>query len=160
MTDEPVGHLRPFFPSARDFAAATTPHFGFLVTEFGFAGPVVTENFESFDVRYDGRRTSLLLNWDADGGYIGIHLIPRRGPGAPDPDAERWLRPNEILAARGAVKDAVTHADFEGVDQRGFAVVMEREAANLRKHCADVLRGDWSIYSEAHGWFERHLEAV
>ena len=157
--DSPTPRLRPFFPSADDFAAATTPHFQFLVDEFGFAEPVVAETVAgSFDVRYDGNRTALLLNWDVEGGFIGVHLIPRRPSGQLDPDPERWLRPNEVLSARGAADAAVMQDDLDGVDQRGFARVMKREAANLREHCDDVLRGDWSVYPEAHHWFEEHPE--
>lgn len=158
MTDDAsVQHLRPFFPSAADFAAATVPHFEFLVSELGFAEPVVEELVPgSFDVRFDGKATSVLLNWDAEGGFIGVHLVPRTRAGSLNLDPESWLRPNEVLGARGARGEWVTQTDLEGVNERGYARVMEREAANLRNYCAEILRGDWSIYDEAHDWIAQH----
>lgn len=156
MTDQPT-HLRPFFPSADDFAAAIGPHFQFLVDEFGYAEPVVTDlDGAIYEVRYDGRGTALLLNWDVAGGFIGVHLVPRSARGRVEPDPDKWLRPNEILGARGARNRWTTQADLEGVDKRGFDAVMAREAANIREYCADVVRGDWAIYEEAHGWIESH----
>ncbi|MEX2547413.1 MAG: hypothetical protein WD830_06435 [Chloroflexota bacterium] len=150
-------HLRPFFPSASDFAAATTPHFQFLVDDFGYAPPTVEESIAGlFEVRYDGGTGAVLLNWDVEGGFIGVHLIPRQKHGELQPDPERWLRPNEILAARGALNRSVNQADLDGVDEHGYAKQMQREAANLREFCADVLRGDWSIFDSAHSWFEKH----
>jgi hypothetical protein len=158
MTDEPVvQHMRPFFPSADDFAAATTPHFEFLVNELGYDQPVVEEPIPgSYDVRYDGNGTSVLLNWDAEGGFIGVHFVPRDRAGALNPDPESWLRPNEVLGARGARGEWVTQIDLEGVHADGYGRVMEREAANLRNYCMDVLRGDWSVYAEAHDWIAEH----
>jgi hypothetical protein len=153
-------HLRPFFPSAADFAAATAPHFQFLVDEFGFADPAVEENVTgSYEVRYVGSKTAILLNWDVEGGFIGVHLIRRQRSGELDPDPERWLRPNEILGARGELKRAVNQADLDDINERGFASVMRREAANVRELCADVLRGDWSIFDAAHNWFQEHPDA-
>jgi hypothetical protein len=160
MTDQPQPvHMRPFFPSATDFAAATTPHFEFLVSDLGYAEPVIEETIPgSYDVRYDGTGTSVLLNWDAEGGFIGVHLVPRSRSGALNSDVDSWLRPNEVLGARAARREWVTQTDLEGVSADGYARVMEREAANLRNYCADVLGGDWSIYGEAHDWIAQHPE--
>jgi hypothetical protein len=160
VTDQPLIHMRPFFPSVDDFAAATTPHFTFLVRELGYDQPVVAENVPgSYDVRYDGRGTSVLLSWDAEGGFMGLHLVPHGNSGALNLDSESWLRPNDVLGARGARRESVTQADLEGVDAAGYAAVMEREAANLRNYCMDVLRGDWSIYEKAHDWIAQHPDA-
>jgi hypothetical protein len=150
-------HLRPFFPAAADFAAATGPHFRFLVDDFGYTGPELVDHAGlSFDVRFDGPQAAVLLNWDVEGGYFACNLIRRLGNGDLDPDFDRWLSPNEILAARGAREKWVTHDDLERVNKQGYARVMERQAANLRDYCADVLRGNWSIYKAAHSWFEEH----
>ena len=158
MTDQPT-HLRPFFPAADDFAAATTPHFEFLVDEFDYAEPMVTDlDGEIYEVRYEGAGTCVLLNWDVEGGFIGVHLVPRSRSGQIVMDHEKWLRPNEILGARGARARWTTQTDLEGVDKNGFADALRREAVNVRELCADVLRGDWSIYPEAHGWVEAHPE--
>ena len=102
MTQSAPRHFRPFFPSAADFAAATTSHFQFLVDDFDFLGPDVTDRGMSLDVRYDGDRTSVLLTWDVDGGYFACHLVPRLENGELDPDPDRWLLPTEVLAARNA----------------------------------------------------------
>jgi hypothetical protein len=139
------GPLRPFFPSATDFAAATTPHFSFLIDEFRFAEPVVTGNEEAYDIRYDGPGTAVLLTWEIESGYFGCELAPRAANGDLDPDYENWLTANEILAARGATDRWVVEADLADVDEEGYATVMSREADNLRTYCADVLRGDWSV---------------
>ena len=157
MTDQPT-HLRPFFPSANDFAAAITPHFNFLVDDFGYEEPVVSDlDGEIYEARYDGPGTTVLLNWDVEGGFIGVHFVPHSGGGIV-PDPERWLRPNEILGARGERERWTTQTDLEGVDKNGFDAALAREAANVRELCADVLGGDWSIYDEAHGWVEAHPE--
>jgi hypothetical protein len=146
MTDVGGGDpLRPFFPSATDFAAATTPHFSFLIDEFRFAEPVVTGNEEAYDIRYDGPGTAVLLTWEIASGYFGCELAPRAADGDLDPDYENWLTANEILAARGVTDRWVVEAEFDNVDEEGYATVMSREADNLRTHCADVLRGDWSV---------------
>lgn len=153
-------HMRPYFPTAEDFSAATAPHFRFLVDELGFSGPVVTEQpGVAFDVRYDGPQMAVLLNWEVDGGYFACQLIPRLANGELDPDYERWLSPNEILVAHGAIDEWVTQADLEDVDQRGYAQAMTRAARNLRVHGADVLRGDWSVYQAAHRWLEQDPDA-
>jgi hypothetical protein len=158
MTDQPT-HLRPFFPSADDFAAATAPPFDFLVTEFGYSDPTVTDlDGAIYEVRYDGEGTAVLLNWDVEGGFIGVHFVPRSARGHLTSDPEKWLRPNEILGARGQRSRWTTQTDLEGVDKIGYEAVLKREAANMREFCADVLRGDWSIYGEAHGWVEAHPE--
>ena len=158
MTDQPT-HLRPFFPSADDFAAAVTPHFEFVVDEFDYAEPVVTDlDGAIYEVRYDGAGTALLINWDVEGGFIGVHFVPRSAGGKISADPDKWLRPNEILGARGARSRWTTQTDLEGVDKKGFDSAMSREAVNVRELCADVLRGDWSIYGEAHGWVEAHPE--
>jgi hypothetical protein len=156
MTDQPT-HLRPFFPSAVDFAAAITPHFQFLVDDFGFADPLVTDlDSAIYEARYDGRGTALLLNWDVEGGFLGVHFVPHSRGGREFANPDRWLSPNEILGARGARDRWTAQTDLEGVDKRGFDAVMTREAANVREYCADVLRGNWTIYEEAHGWIESH----
>ncbi len=153
-------HLRPFFPSAADFAAATTPHFQFLIDEFGYSEPVIEgHGATTFGLRYDGKATSVLLNWDVEGGFFACNLVPRLPTGEIDPDFERWLSPNEIVAARGAPDEPITQGELEDVDETGYARTMARQAAILRAHCADVLRGDWSIFDEAHHWFARHANA-
>ena len=156
LSEGGVSHLRPFFPAAEDFVAETAPHFQFLVDAFGFSGPVVTEQAEqAYDVRYDGGRTSVLLNWEVDGGFFACQLIPRLAGGELDTNYDHWLSPSEIMGARGLGAQRVTPDALDGVDEAGYAQVMEREARNLRTHCADVLRGDWSVYDAAHGWLER-----
>lgn len=148
-------HLRPFFPAAADFAAATSPHFQFLIDDFGYKGPELVDHAAlSFDVRFDATKAAVLLNWDVEGGYFACNLIRRVRNGDLDPDYNRWLSPNEILAARGARERWVTHDDLERVNEAGYTRAMERLAANLRDYCADVLRGDWSVYDTAHRWFE------
>ena len=146
------GPLRPFFPSATDFAAATTPHFSFLIDEFRFAEPVVTGTREAYDIRYDGSGTAVLLTWELDTGYFGCELAPRTADGRLDLDYENWLTANEILAARGATDRWVVEADFDNVDEDGYATVMIRAADNLRSYCADVLRGDWRVRDSALIW--------
>ena len=148
------GHLRPFFPSVRDFEAATTGHFRFLVDEFEYAEPRTSDLGASFEVRYDGSGTVVLLSWDVEGGYFACHLAPRISNGDIHPDPERWLTPNEILATRGALDRWISHDDLDGADELVFGQTMERHAANLRDYCADVLGGDWSIYDAAHLWLE------
>ena len=153
MTDQPGGGpLRPFFASAADFAAATRPHFSFLIDEFRFAEPAVTGNQEAYDIRYDGPGTAVLLIWEIENGLFGCELAPRAAVGDLDPDYENWLTANEILAARGAMDRWVVESELNGVDEDGFAAVMEREADNLRTFCADVLRGDWSVRDSALMW--------
>jgi len=147
------GPLRPFFPSATDFAAATTPHFSFLIDEFRFAGPVVTGNQEAYDIRYDGPGTAVLLSWEIENGLFGCELAPRAADGHLDPDFENWLTANEVLAARGAMDRWVVESELDGVDEDGYAAVMMREADNLRTYCADVLRGDWSVHDSAVMWW-------
>ena len=160
MTDPGVTHLRPFFPTAADFSAATSPHFGFLVDELGFTGPLtVGDSDEAFDVRFDGPKVSVLLSWEVEGGFFACQIIPRNKDGELEQDYERWLSPTEILAARGKLDDATTQADLDDVDEAGYARVMKRAAANMRRHCADVLKGDWSIYSAAHRWLEKRSRA-
>jgi hypothetical protein len=152
---DPPRHLRPFFSAAEDFRAATAPHFKFLVDEFGFeVAAFDVQAGVAFDLRYDGSDASVLLSWDVEGGYFGCHLVPRLPHGGPDPDSDHWLSPNEVLAVRGARDQLVTHDQLEGVDESGYAQVMERVAGSLRQYCADVLRGDWTIYERAHRWFE------
>ena len=154
MNEGPGSHLRPFFPLARDFAVVTTPHFAFLVEEFGFSGPNVTDRGESYEARYVGPGTAVVLNWDVEGGYFACHLVPLLSNGDVHPDPDRWLSPNEVVAARGAIDHWVGHDELTGADELEFGRIMERQAANLRTYCADVLRGDWSIYQTAHGWLE------
>jgi hypothetical protein len=151
MTEPPDTHLRPFFPSAADFAAATAIHFQFLLEDFGYLGPQVTDQGQSFEIQYDGERASVLLSWDAEGGYFGCHLIARLPSGGLESDPDHWLTPNEVLAARDAQHEWVTQGDLEHVDEPGFGRAMERIAANLRNHCGELLRGDWSIYGVARG---------
>ena len=147
--------MRPFFPTVQDFAAATTPHFRFLVDEFGFVGPSIEEQTdEMYDVAYYGPHTAVLLNWDTTGAFFACNLAPRTADGTLDPDYEHWLSVNEVVAARGAHDRWVSQADLDDVDAAGYAAVMSREADNLRTHCADVLRGDWSIRAAAHSWLE------
>jgi hypothetical protein len=148
------GHLRPFIPSAADFLASTRDHFQFLVVDFGYRGPRTNDLGKAFEVIYDGPGTAVLLSWDVEGGYFACHLAPRLPSGDVHPDTDRWMSPNEVLAARGAMEDWVGQDDLEGADEAGFARTMERHAANLRSYCADVLRGDWSIYEYARGWLE------
>jgi hypothetical protein len=152
VSDPP--HRRPFFPGPADFAAAAAPHFRFLVDELGFSGPRVSgEPGDGFDVRFDGAHSAVLLNWESDGGYFACQLIPRAADGTLEPDYERWLSPIEILAARGALHEWPTQADFDDVDAAGFGALMDRAARCLREHCADVLAGDWSVYEAARRWF-------
>ena len=152
---EPRSHLRPFFPAAQDFVAATTPHFSFLVDEFAFSDPTIVDHEGvAFDVRYDDTKTAVLLSWDLEGGYFACHLVPRLADGSLDPDFDHWLGPNEVLAVRGGTKDWVSHEDLDDIDEIGYARVMERVAANLRNYCTDLLRGDWSIFGAAHRWFK------
>ena len=80
--------------------------------------------------------------------------LERLPDGALDADADHWLAPNEILGARGARDKWVTQDDLEDVEAAGFAGAMRRTASNLRHYCSDVIRGDWSIYDEAHRWYE------
>ena len=149
-------HLRPFFPTAADFSAATSPHFAFLVDEFGFSGPlIVGDSDEAFDVRFDGPKVSVLLSWEVEGAFYACQIIPRMTDGELEPDYERWLSPTEVLAARGKLDDAISQHDLDDVDEAGYARVMKRAAANMRRHCADVLKGDWSIYPAAHRWLEK-----
>ena len=153
------GHLRPFIPSARDFEAATASHFRFLVDDLGYSGQRLTDLGASFEIRYDGPGTAVLLNWDVEGGYFACHLAPLLANGDIHPDPERWLTPNEILAARGARERWIGHDDLEGADELAFGLAMEQHAANLRDYCADVLRGDWSIFETAHSWLEHPTDA-
>lgn len=149
-------HMRPFFPAAVDFATQTTPHFTFLVDELGFDQPQVFDTGgDAFDIRYDGKSVAVLLSWEVEGGFFACQLVPRRPAGDLDPEYERWLSPNEVLAARDAVDEWVTQADLDDVDESGYAQVMERVATHLRTYCADVLAGDWAIYDAAHRWLER-----
>jgi hypothetical protein len=159
VTDDASGHLRPFFPSARDFEAATNGHFRFLVDEFDFSGPRTADLGQSFEVRYDGLGTAVLLNWDLEGGYFACHLAPLLSNGEIHPDPERWLSSNEILAARGALERWIGHDELESADEVAFGRTMARQAANLRDYCADVLRGDWSIFEAAHRWLEHPTDA-
>ncbi len=156
MTGEPrPPRMRPFFPSVQDFAAATTPHFQFLVDELGFVGPSVEEQTdEMYDVTYYGDRTAVMLSWDTTGGYFACNLAPRRPEGGLEPDYRQWLSVNEIVAAKGAAERWVNQSDLEDVDLEGFTRVMRREADNLRTYCVDVLRGDWSIRDAATQWLE------
>ena len=159
MTDNTGGRPRPFFPSAEDFEAATIDHFRFVVDEFDFSGPRTTDLGQSFEVRYDGPGTAVLLNWDVGGGFFACHLAPLLPNGDVHPDPDRWLSPNEILAARGASDRWIGHHQLDEADERAFARVMERQAANLRDHCADVLRGDWSVFDAARAWLEHPVDA-
>lgn len=139
------GPLRPFFPSAADFAAATTPHFSFLIDEFRFAEPVVTSAEEAYDIRYDGAGTAVLLTWEIESGYFGCELAPRSANGELDPYFENWLTANEILAAHGATDRWVVESELDNVDENGYAALMSRAADNLRTYGAEVLRGDWGV---------------
>ena len=157
MTDEaPTPRMRPFFPTVQDFAAASAPHFQFLVSEFGFVGPSIEEqNDEMYDVAYYGPSTAVLLNWDTTGSFFACNLAPRLGDGTLDPDYEHWLSANEVVAARGGADRWVSQAELDDVDLAGYASVMAREAANLRDFCSDVLRGDWSVRADAQRWLEQ-----
>jgi hypothetical protein len=157
MNEEaPTPRMRPFFPTVQDFAAATAPHFEFLVRDLGFVGPSIEEqNDEMYDVAYYGPATAVLLNWDTTGSYFACNLAPRLDDGTLDPDYQNWLSVNEIVAARGGGQRWVSQSELDDVDLAGYASVMEREAQNLREFCADVLNGDWSIRSEAHRWLEQ-----
>ena len=147
--------MRPFFPTVQDFAGASTPHFQFLVDEFGFIGPSVEEQTdEMYDVTFYGPSTAVLLNWDTTGGFFACNLAPRLPDGTLDPDYEQWLSTNEIVAARGFPDRWVNQAELDGVDLAGYAAVMKREADNLRTYCADVLRGDWSVREAVNRWLE------
>jgi len=148
----PAGPFRPFFPTGEDFAAATTPHFSFLIDEFRFSEPVVTCTDEAYDIRYDGTATAVLLSWEIETGLFGCSLAPRAADGMLDPDYENWLTANEILAARGAVDRWVAQSELDDVDADGYAAAMSREAENLRMFCADVLRGDWGVRDSAVVW--------
>ena len=159
MTDSTGSRLRPFFPTARDFEAATIAHFRFLVDEFDFSGPRTTDLGRSFEIRYDGPATDVLLNWDVEGGFFACHMAPLLPNGEVNPDPDRWLAPNEILAARGASERWIGHDELDGADERAFARVMERQAANVRDYCADVLRGDWSVFDTARAWLEHPVDA-
>lgn len=161
MTTEPrTAHLRPFFPTAADFSAATSPHFGFLVGELGFARPLIVGDSDvAFDVRFDGTKVSVLLSWEVEGGFFACQIIPRTKDGQLESDYERWLSPTEVLAARDKLDDAISQADLDDVDEAGYARVMKRAAANMRRHCADVLKGDWSVYPAAHRWLEKRARA-
>jgi len=151
----PAPRMRPFFPSVQDFAAATTPHFQFLVDDLGFVGPSVEEQTdEMYDVTYYGERSAVMLSWDTTGGYFACNVAPRLADGSLDPDYERWLSVNEIVAAKGAPERWVNQSDLEDVDLDGFARVMRRVADNLSTYCADVLQGDWSIHQAATRWLE------
>ena len=78
--------MRPFFPTVQDFAAATAPHFAFLVDDFGFVGPSIEEQTdEMYDVAYYGSTTAVLLNWDTTG------LVLRVQPGAATPPTGRSI---------------------------------------------------------------------
>ena len=155
--DAPAPRMRPFFPTVQDFAAATVPHFNFLVEDFGFVGPSIEEQTdEMYDVAYYGQSTAVLLNWDTTGSFFACNLAPRFADGSLDPDYEHWLSVNEIVAARGADNRWVSQADLDDVDVAGYGAVMKREAANLRDFCADVLRGNWSIRTDAQRWLEQN----
>ena len=158
MTGEvPAPRMRPFFPTVQDFAAATAPHFSFLVTDFGYVGPSIEEQTdEMYDVAYYGPSTAVLLNWDTTGSFFACNLAPRFADGSLDPDYEHWLSVNEIVAARGAENRWVSQADLDDVDVAGYGAVMKREVANLRDFCADVLRGNWSIRTDAQRWLEQN----
>jgi hypothetical protein len=148
--------LRPFFATAADFAAATAPHFGFLVDELEFSGPVVSEQpAEAYDLRYDGPNSAVLLSWEIDSALFGCQLAPRLRDGKLDRDYEHWLSLNEVLAARGAADRWVTQADLDAVDEAGYAAAMRRTADNLRTYAADVLAGDWTVRESAQRWLER-----
>jgi hypothetical protein len=156
VTDEaPTPHMRPFFPTVQDFAAATAPHFRFLVSEFGFVGPSIEEQTdEMYDVAYYGPSTAVLLNWDTSGSFFACNIAPRLLDGSLDPDYEKWLSVNEVAAARGGADRWIGQADLDDVDLAGYGAVMERQAANLREFAADVLRGDWSVRSDALRWLD------
>lgn len=151
--------MRPFFPTVQDFAAATAPHFAFLVTEFGFTGPSIEEqNDEMYDVAYYGPASAVLLNWDTTGSYFACNLAPRFADGALDPDYQHWISVNEVAAARGGADRWVGQAELDDVDLVGYGAVMKHVANNLRDFCVDVLRGDWSIRAAAQRWQEQHPE--
>jgi hypothetical protein len=149
--------MRPFFPTVQDFAAATAPHFEFLVSDFGFTGPSIEEqNDEMYDVAYYGQKTAVLLNWDTTGSYFACNLAPRFEDGSLDPDYQHWMSVNEVAAARGGPARWVGQADLDDVDLAGYGAVMKRVANNVRDFCIDVLRGDWTVRSAAHSWLEQH----
>jgi hypothetical protein len=151
--------MRPFFPTVQDFAAATAPHFAFLVSEFGFVGPSVEEqNDEMYDVAYYGPSTAVLLNWDTTGSYFACNIAPRLLDGSLDTDYEHWLSVNEIAAARGGPERWISQTDLDDVDLAGYGAVMDRQAANVREFCSDVLRGDWSVRPDALRWLDEHPE--
>jgi len=157
VSDPP--RLRPFFPTARDFAAATTPHFAFLVDDFGYQGPQIEERSDDmYDVAYYGRGTAVVLNWDTDAAYFACNLAPRLADGTLDPDYQAWMSVNEVVAARGATERWVSQADLDDVDLSGFGAVMDRAADNLRDFCDDVLRGDWTVRRDAHRWLGDRTE--
>ena len=148
--------LRPFFPSARDFAAAASPHFEFLVSDLGFGQPKVSdEPGGGFDIRFDSDSVNVLRSWESDGGSFGCQLVPLTHGGRLEPDVERWLSPTEILAAGGVLDEWPNQRDFDDVTHRRYGALMERAATCLREHCADVLAGDWSVYDAAHRWLEK-----
>jgi len=156
-SEMPTPRMRPFFPTVQDFAAATAPHFEFLVTDFGFVGPSIEEqNDEMYDVVYYSPGTAVLLNWDTTGSFFAVNLAPRFTDGTLDPDYEHWLSANEIVAARGAPDRWIRSSELDDVDFAGYGAVMRREAANLRELCADVLRGNWSVRTDAQRWLEKH----
>ncbi|HEY7024264.1 MAG TPA: hypothetical protein VH371_04805 [Candidatus Limnocylindrales bacterium] len=147
--------MRPFFPTVRDFAAATTPHFQFLVSDFGYSGPTIEERTDDlFDVAYYGRGTAVLLNWDTSAAYFACNLAPRLADGTLDPDYRNWMSVNEVVAARGAAERWISQRDLDDVDLPGYGTVMDRAAENLREFCDDVLRGDWSVRRDAQRWLE------
>lgn len=149
--------MRPFFPTVQDFAAATAPHFEFLVSDFGFTGPSIEEqNDEMYDVAYYGQATAVLLNWDTTGSYFACNLAPRFEDGSLDPDYQHWMSVNEVAAARGGPARWVGQSDLDDVDLAGYGAVMKRVANNVRDFCIDVLRGDWTVRSAAHSWMEQH----
>jgi hypothetical protein len=152
--------MRPFFPTVQDFAAATAPHFEFLVSDLGFVGPSIEEQTdEMYDVAYYGQSTAVLLNWDTTGSYFACNLAPRQEDGTLDPDYQQWLSVNEVVAARGAPGRWIGQADLDDVDLDGYGAVMKRTAANLREFCADVLSGDWTVRADAQHWLEQNQES-
>jgi len=160
MTDEETNpRLRPFFPTAGDFAAATVPHFEFLCRDYGFAGPTIDEHTDDmFDVVFYGPATAVLLNWDAAAAYFACNLAPRIADGKLDPDYQHWMSVNEVVAARDAAERWISQADLDDVDEAGYGAVMEQAAANLRDFCDDVLRGSWIVRRDAHSWLELEPE--
>ena len=160
MTGEaPSPRMRPFFPTVQDFAAATAPHFEFLVTDLGYTGPSIEEqNDEMYDVAYYGPATAVLLNWDTTGSYFACNLAPRFADGSLDADYQHWMSVNEVVAARGADERWVTQDELDDVNIHGYGAVMDRVALNLRDYCMDVLQGDWSVRDSAQRWLEQHPE--